>query len=89
MCGGGEQWRHRVCIEPLHGGAPCQGDQSEMQQCNTHHCPSKLQNSYLLISQFIYIHLLSIFHYKFYYQTFNQKQILGVDHVGCPILCHS
>ena len=40
-CGGGDQSRTRSCEGQTDGGAPCQGDSSENQSCNTTPCPSK------------------------------------------------
>ncbi|XP_033738097.1 SCO-spondin-like isoform X2 [Pecten maximus] len=38
-CGGGMTWRTRDCAEPLYGGAPCNGTNMEVEDCNTHECP--------------------------------------------------
>ncbi|KAJ8305885.1 hypothetical protein KUTeg_016430 [Tegillarca granosa] len=38
-CGGGMQWRNRLCEEPKYGGANCTGDDLELTACNTHECP--------------------------------------------------
>ncbi|XP_063673990.1 coadhesin-like [Bolinopsis microptera] len=40
-CGGGSQERKRSCVSPApeNGGADCQGDDSESQDCNTQGCP--------------------------------------------------
>ena len=41
-CGGGTQWRDRVCVPPKHGGAEhCFGPRNETKACETQHCPSK------------------------------------------------
>ena len=43
-CGGGTQTRIRTCTNPAPalGGVDCQGESSETQNCNTHHCPGKI-----------------------------------------------
>ncbi|XP_059164384.1 SCO-spondin-like [Physella acuta] len=38
-CGGGNQTRNRICVQPLYGGLPCQGSNNETQNCNEKHCP--------------------------------------------------
>ena len=40
-CGGGNQTRTRTCTNPApaHGGAQCEGNSSETQNCNSHTCP--------------------------------------------------
>lgn len=38
-CAGGLQQRIRNCIEPLHGGLNCSGDDTEYQTCNENPCP--------------------------------------------------
>ena len=40
-CGGGSQYRTRVCMNPPHAYQPCHGKSRETRPCNTHHCPSK------------------------------------------------
>lgn len=40
-CGGGIQTRSRDFLAAQYGGKPCEGNTSEMQECNKHHCPSK------------------------------------------------
>merc|ERR1739848_610977 len=39
-CGGGTQTRTRTCTNPApaHGGADCEGENEEIQECNTDHC---------------------------------------------------
>ncbi|XP_063691509.1 coadhesin-like [Bolinopsis microptera] len=41
VCGGGSQEKKRTCTNPApeNGGAECQGDDSESQDCNTQGCP--------------------------------------------------
>ena len=41
VCGGGIENRTRTCTNPVpaHGGAPCEGNSSEAQNCNSHACP--------------------------------------------------
>jgi len=39
ICGGGTQTRKRECIQPEHGGKPCQGEASESRDCNQQKCP--------------------------------------------------
>ncbi|XP_025110684.1 A disintegrin and metalloproteinase with thrombospondin motifs adt-1-like isoform X2 [Pomacea canaliculata] len=38
-CGGGSQWRNRVCQPPLYGGRTCVGVANETQACNSYPCP--------------------------------------------------
>ena len=40
-CGGGNRTRTRTCTNPApaHGGAQCEGNSSEIQNCNSHACP--------------------------------------------------
>ncbi|GFN97235.1 sco-spondin-like [Plakobranchus ocellatus] len=38
-CGGGSRVRVRECKQPLHGGAVCDGEGQEKEDCNKHHCP--------------------------------------------------
>ena len=40
-CGGGTRTRTRFCTNPVpaHGGADCQGEGTESQDCNTEKCP--------------------------------------------------
>ncbi|XP_051526701.1 adhesion G protein-coupled receptor B1-like [Myxocyprinus asiaticus] len=38
-CGGGHQLRHRVCEGPFFGGDPCNGDKTELRNCNEKRCP--------------------------------------------------
>ncbi|KAG1929599.1 brain-specific angiogenesis inhibitor [Pimephales promelas] len=38
-CGGGHQLRQRVCEGPFFGGESCNGDKSEMRNCNEKRCP--------------------------------------------------
>ena len=46
-CGGGTQTRTRHCSNtaPAHGGAYCEGEETEFQACHTQQCPG-----YLLIN---------------------------------------
>ena len=46
-CGGGTQTRTRTCTNPApdYGGLDCQGESTETQDCNTHLCPGKINNS--------------------------------------------
>ena len=43
-CGGANQTRHRNCTNPVpkHDGNDCSGSIDQRQECNTHHCPSKV-----------------------------------------------
>ena len=41
-CNGGFQWRLRICVQPLNGGADCIGSMSESRECGTVNCPSML-----------------------------------------------
>ena len=43
-CNGGSKERTRVCDtpEPDYEGYNCEGDDTQLQTCNTHPCPSKL-----------------------------------------------
>ena len=45
-CGGGNQPSSRTCSNPApaHGGADCQGDAEETQECNTQACPGNFVN---------------------------------------------
>ena len=38
-CGGGQQTRHRECVEPLYGGEACQGPATQSRDCNQDACP--------------------------------------------------
>ena len=40
-CAGGVQLRTRDCVEPLHGGLNCTGDDTESQICNENPCPGE------------------------------------------------
>ena len=46
-CGGGSQNRSRTCTNPApqYGGADCVGFAGDIQDCNTHNCPSMLIHS--------------------------------------------
>lgn len=41
-CGGGIKVRSRASIPAAFGGRPCTGSSSQQSECNSHHCPSKL-----------------------------------------------
>ena len=53
-CGGGSQHRNRDKLLEKYGGLPCKGDDEEIRDCNTHHCPSKFEHFffYSLISAY-------------------------------------
>ncbi|KAK7491979.1 hypothetical protein BaRGS_00016825 [Batillaria attramentaria] len=38
-CGGGTSQRTRLCVEPLHGGKPCEGPPAEYKSCAENPCP--------------------------------------------------
>ncbi|XP_050992733.1 adhesion G protein-coupled receptor B1 [Labeo rohita] len=38
-CGGGNQLRQRVCEGPFFGGEPCNGEKTELRNCNEKRCP--------------------------------------------------
>ncbi|XP_051948610.1 adhesion G protein-coupled receptor B1-like [Xyrauchen texanus] len=38
-CGGGHQLRQRVCEGPFFDGEPCNGDKTELRNCNERRCP--------------------------------------------------
>lgn len=38
-CGGGESFKHRMCVPPKNGGRPCTGEAVETQSCNVQACP--------------------------------------------------
>ncbi|XP_051520030.1 adhesion G protein-coupled receptor B1-like [Myxocyprinus asiaticus] len=38
-CGGGHQLRQRVCEGPFFDGEPCNGDKTELRNCNEKRCP--------------------------------------------------
>ncbi|XP_051991715.1 adhesion G protein-coupled receptor B1-like [Xyrauchen texanus] len=38
-CGGGHQIRQRVCEGPFFDGEPCNGDKTELRNCNERRCP--------------------------------------------------
>ena len=40
-CGPGEETRNRTCVEPLYGGADCDGDSTETRACDAGACLSK------------------------------------------------
>ncbi|XP_074654579.1 SCO-spondin-like [Tubulanus polymorphus] len=40
-CDGGKQQRSRSCNGPFYGGNNCTGDETMVQDCNTHNCPVK------------------------------------------------
>ena len=39
-CGGGNQTKNRTCTQPppAHGGATCEGDETEIKPCNINQC---------------------------------------------------
>lgn len=41
-CGGGTQMRERACVQPMYGGADCNGSASEAHVCNNFDCPGQL-----------------------------------------------
>ncbi|XP_076455301.1 hemicentin-1-like isoform X2 [Babylonia areolata] len=44
-CDGGTQERRRVCQPPQHGGRPCLGDSTEVNNCNTQPCSRQPQKA--------------------------------------------
>lgn len=46
----GTSKRTRVCHPPVHGGAPCVGDTSEISRCGTLHCPGRILLLMLLLA---------------------------------------
>lgn len=52
-CGGGHQLRQRVCEGPFFGGEPCNGDKTEMRNCNEKRCPGKSSNQNLLAAMYV------------------------------------
>ena len=38
-CGNGTRWRNRTCEGPFYNGAPCEGDNEEIERCFERHCP--------------------------------------------------
>lgn len=52
-CGGGHQLRQRVCEGPFFGGEPCNGDKTEMRNCNEKRCPGKSSNQILLAAMYV------------------------------------
>lgn len=63
-CGGGAQQRNRTCIQPLYGGANCQGLGNESQSCNEHNCPGIVNFLHGLfcfqLSQYLRLGILSV-----------------------------
>lgn len=43
-CGGGNQLRQRVCEGPFFGGEPCNGEKTELRNCNEKRCPGESSN---------------------------------------------
>lgn len=44
-CGGGTSMRTRYCVEPVDGGAQCQGDFTEERICSNQSCPGNSESS--------------------------------------------
>lgn len=44
-CGGGMQFRQRVCSPTTNGGKPCEGEKTERRDCNAQRCNGKLCTS--------------------------------------------
>ena len=40
-CGGGRRQRTRECTKPMHGGKPCEGDNTDEEECKKDPCPGK------------------------------------------------
>ena len=51
ICGEGTQTRTRTCNNPSpdHGGAPCQGQSTDTQYCNTFECPGKMMHQQVIV----------------------------------------
>ena len=58
-CGTGTQTKTRTCTNPprAHGGADCQGESTETQDCNTQECPGQYNTKFcahtFMIAKFI------------------------------------
>ena len=49
-CDKGTQVRIRSCMEPVHGGSPCEGSNSTVRGCNDALCPGKSPSVLTIIS---------------------------------------
>ena len=62
-CGGGSQNRSRTCTNPVpqYGGADCVGFAGDIQDCNTHNCPSTLIHSIACFWEFGSVIFIAVF----------------------------
>ena len=53
-CGTGTKTRTRTCTNPApaYGGASCEGEATETQNCNEHECPGKQNKIMIILSIF-------------------------------------
>ena len=47
-CGGGVQTLQMICVDPINGGKPCEGEAIRNKPCNTHPCPESSTMSIVL-----------------------------------------
>lgn len=82
-CGGGSQSRTRTCTNPApqYNGSPCPNSASSTQACNTHHCPSKCDHFYGIISKTPSSHVHYVMMFAFPYSRWGVEQLGLLGHV--------